>query len=180
MILRRIEMESNHTITERPVVEALKAHVAIRVTNVEQSIEFYRRLFGIEPSKVRRGYAKFDVQNPPLNFTLNESAVSNRGALSHLGIQVGSTADVLATRQKWLEAGLLTRDEMQTDCCYATQDKTWARDPDGNEWEVFVVLKDNLPETAAGERGDQAPVQITSACCSSEPAQTGATTVGCC
>jgi catechol 2,3-dioxygenase-like lactoylglutathione lyase family enzyme len=127
-------------------VKALKAHLAINVQNVEKSIEFYRRLFGIEPSKVRTGYAKFDVMNPPLNFTLNEGPVKEAGALSHMGIQVASTADVLAVRKAWADAGLITRDEMQTDCCYATQDKTWVRDPDGNEWEAFVVLVDNLPE----------------------------------
>src|SRR6266566_7413498 len=105
MILRRFRMESKSNLTERaPLVSALKAHLAINVSNVKQSIEFYRKLFGIEPSKVRTGYAKFDVQNPPLNFTLNEAPVNNRGALSHLGIQVRSTADVLTTRQKWSEA----------------------------------------------------------------------------
>jgi catechol 2,3-dioxygenase-like lactoylglutathione lyase family enzyme len=132
-------------------VNALKAHVAIKVRNVNTSLEFYRKLFGIEPSKVRTGYAKFDVQNPPLNFTLNESPVGEPGALSHLGIQLKSTEDVLAMRQAWADAGLFTRDEMQTDCCFATQDKTWVRDPDGNEWEAFVVLKDNLPEKSAAE-----------------------------
>jgi 2-keto-4-pentenoate hydratase/2-oxohepta-3-ene-1,7-dioic acid hydratase in catechol pathway len=50
---------------------------------------------------------------------------------------------------------LVTRDEMKTDCCYATQDKTWVHDPDGNEWEAFVVLKDNLPE-----------VEDATSCCS--------------
>jgi catechol 2,3-dioxygenase-like lactoylglutathione lyase family enzyme len=134
-------------------VIALKAHLALNVHNVERSIGFYRKMLGIQPSKVRQGYAKFDVQNPPLNLTLNEVQFSERGALSHLGIQVGSTDDVLAMRQKWEAAGLITRDEMQTDCCYATQDKTWVRDPDGNEWEAFVVLKDNLPNTAACECG---------------------------
>jgi catechol 2,3-dioxygenase-like lactoylglutathione lyase family enzyme len=127
-------------------VAILKAHLAINVRNVGKSIDFYRKMLGIEPSKVRNGYAKFDVQKPPLNFTLNEVPFTDSGALSHLGIQVASTADVLAVRQKWADVGLLTRDEMQTDCCYATQDKTWVHDPDGNEWEVFVVLKDNLPE----------------------------------
>jgi catechol 2,3-dioxygenase-like lactoylglutathione lyase family enzyme len=140
-------MESN--IENGLAVKALKAHLALNVSDVTQSIEFYRKLFGIEPSKVRTGYAKFDVQNPPLNFSLNQGSAPNRGALSHLGIQVSSTDDVLTTRQRWNAAGLLTRDEMQTNCCYATQDKTWVRDPDGNEWEVFVVLEDNLPETAA-------------------------------
>ncbi|HKO55626.1 MAG TPA: ArsI/CadI family heavy metal resistance metalloenzyme [Thermoanaerobaculia bacterium] len=131
-------------------VTALKPHVSINVRNVETSIDFYRRMLGIEPAKVRTGYAKFDVQNPPLNLALNEvPGLAGPGALSHLGIQVRSTEDVLAMREQWAERGLVTRDEMQTDCCYATQDKTWVHDPDGNEWEVFVVLKDNLPETAS-------------------------------
>jgi catechol 2,3-dioxygenase-like lactoylglutathione lyase family enzyme len=144
-------MESNINASEnRPgAVNALKAHLSLNVRNVERSIQFYRKMLGIEPSKVRTGYAKFDVQNPPLNLALNEGAVSSRGALSHLGIQVASTEDVLAIRQKWNDAGLATRDEMQTNCCYAVQDKTWVHDPDGNEWEVFVVLEDNLAESNA-------------------------------
>lgn len=158
-------------------VNALKAHLALNVNDVTESIEFYRKLFGIDPSKVRTGYAKFDVQNPPLNFTLNQGSVPNRGALSHLGIQVGSTEDVLATRQKWNEAGLLTRDEMQTNCCYATQDKTWTRDPDGNEWEVFVVLEDNLAETAPCECSTDvivsadANAQTAASCCAPAPVE---------
>ncbi|MDQ3802454.1 MAG: VOC family protein [Acidobacteriota bacterium] len=139
-------MESNETKT----VNTLKAHLAINVGSVEQSIKFYRKMFGIEPSKVRTGYAKFDVQQPPLNFTLNERAGVQAGAISHLGIQVASTGDVLALRGRWQGAGLLPRDEMRTSCCYAVQDKAWVTDPDGNEWEVFVVLEDNLPEAGGG------------------------------
>ena len=116
------------------------------------------------------------MQNPPLNFTLNEGEISSRGALSHLGIQVRSTEDVLATRQKWQDAGLLTRDEMQTNCCYATQDKTWARDPDGNEWEVFVVLQDNLEEAApcecgtkVGDAASETIGEAATSCCAPVP-----------
>jgi catechol 2,3-dioxygenase-like lactoylglutathione lyase family enzyme len=130
------------------MVTALKAHLALNVRDVEKSIEFYRMMLGIEPSKVRMGYAKFDVQNPPLNLTLNQAQFAERGALSHLGIQLSSTDDVCAMRQKWSDAGLTTRDEMQTNCCYARQDKTWVNDPDGNEWEAFVVLEDNLAEAS--------------------------------
>ena len=160
------------------VVQALKAHLALNVHDVQRSLEFYRKMLDIEPLKVRTGYAKFDVQNPPLNLTLNEVAFTGRGALSHLGIQVASTNDVLAMRDRWAESGLITRDEMQTNCCYATQDKTWVRDPDGNEWEVFVVLKDNLPETAPCECGEkvtetntevESAVTIASACCTPAP-----------
>jgi catechol 2,3-dioxygenase-like lactoylglutathione lyase family enzyme len=160
-------------------VQTLKAHLALNVRSVDESLSFYRKLLGIEPSKVRSGYAKFDVQNPPLNLTLNEHTFSERGALSHLGIQVASTDDVLAIREKWTNAGLLTRDEMQTSCCFALQNKTWVRDPDGNEWEVFVVLEDNLAETAPCECGTKVPetgdrpetvnADINSSCCTPTP-----------
>jgi catechol 2,3-dioxygenase-like lactoylglutathione lyase family enzyme len=129
-------------------INTLKAHLALKVKNVETSLEFYKKMFGIEPSKVRTGYAKFDVQNPPLNFTLNQVAFDGPGALSHLGIQVAGTEDVLAMKNRWQALGLVPREEMQTTCCYALQDKAWVQDPDGNEWEVFAVLEDNLGEEA--------------------------------
>lgn len=149
-------------------VKALKAHLAINVRNVPESIEFYRKMLGVEPSKVRKGYAKFDVTNPLINFTLNEALFRERGALSHLGIQVASTEDVLAVRKRWLAEGLILRDEMKTDCCYALQDKAWVHDPDGNEWEVFVVLKDNLPEQTMHEQACCAPT-----CCVPSEAPNG-------
>ena len=173
-------------MTEQKQVKALKAHLALNVHSVEQSIEFYKKLLGIEPSKVRTGYVKFDVQNPPLNLTLNEHHFTERGALSHLGIQVGSTADVLTTRERWLEVGLLTRDEMQTSCCYALQDKTWVRDPDGNEWEVFVVLEDNLLETAPCECGTKveeasaAAANAVDSCCTTPGMAAEDCTPACC
>lgn len=167
-------------------VKVLKAHLALNVRDVERSIEFYKKMFGIEPSKVRTGYAKFDVQNPPLNLTLNQHQFIEQGALSHLGLQVGSTEDVLAMRESWAEAGLVTRDEMQTNCCYAVQDKTWVHDPDGYEWEVVVVLEDDLAETSICCVTD-APVRITAAgaeaqeaaSCATSPAETAAASGSC-
>jgi len=150
-------------------VQALKAHLALNVKNVERSIEFYKNMLGIEPSKIRTGYAKFDIQNPPLNLTLNQKPFNEQGALSHLGIQVASTDDVLRMREQWIQVGLITRDEMQTSCCYAVQDKTWVKDPDGNEWEVFVVLEDHLPETNASAKND--------ACCTPAVNLSSSTTV---
>jgi len=158
--------------------QAVKAHLALNVRSVERSLEFYRKMLGIEPAKVRPGYAKFDVQNPPLNLTLNEVPFTERGALSHLGIQLATTEDVLSMRRNWMDAGLETRDEMQTNCCYAVQDKTWVRDPDGNEWEAFVVLADNLPVTtmccvpeasATGETTATAGEEVSACCATAQP-----------
>ncbi|HEX8748322.1 MAG TPA: ArsI/CadI family heavy metal resistance metalloenzyme [Pyrinomonadaceae bacterium] len=163
-------------------VNVLKAHLALNVRNVTESIEFYRKMLGIEPSKVRTGYAKFNVENPPLNLTLNQVAFRERGALSHMGLQVASTQDVLAMRERWQQSGLLTRDEMQTNCCYAIQDKTWVHDPDGNEWEVFVVLEDNLAETGAcctaAVTGQQEAATASS--CSTENAPGAVASSNCC
>lgn len=132
-------------------INSLKAHVALNVRNVEASTAFYKKMLGIEPSKVRTGYAKFNVQNPPLNLTLNEVQFEGRGALSHLGIQVAATEDVLVMKGNWEGLGLVPRAEMQTTCCYALQDKAWVSDPDGNEWEVFTVIEDNLGEEKSND-----------------------------
>jgi len=160
-----MESKINPSENRPTTVNALKAHLSLNVRNVEQSIRFYRKMLGIEPSKVRTGYAKFDVQNPPLNLALNEAPVTSRGALSHLGIQVESSEDVLTIKQKWNDAGLSTREEMQTNCCYAVQDKAWVNDPDGNAWEVFVVLEDNLAETTSCCTGTSVQAEETQGCC---------------
>ena len=136
----------------------LRPHLALTVSDVERSIPFYRALFGTEPAKLRPGYAKFEVADPALNFTLNEGERGESlGAFNHAGIQVASTNDVLRARARLAEAGLATFDEMDTTCCYAKQDKIWVTAPDGESWEVFVSHADaDIEASAQG----QAP-----ACC---------------
>jgi catechol 2,3-dioxygenase-like lactoylglutathione lyase family enzyme len=121
---------------------ALRPHLALTVTDVSRSLAFYRALFGIEPAKVEAGYAKFEITDPGLNFTLNEGERNSLGALNHAGIQVSSTAEVLAAGERLVAAGLATFEEMDTTCCYARQDKILISDPDGNPWEVFTTLED--------------------------------------
>jgi catechol 2,3-dioxygenase-like lactoylglutathione lyase family enzyme len=142
----------------------MKTHISINVSDVKQSIKFYTKMFGVEPFKVREDYAKFDVANPPLNFAMNQMSFEKGGSLSHLGLQVESTEEVLEIGKRWQENGLVTLDEMKTDCCYALQDKTWVTDPDGNSWEVFVVLGDTSEKDIA-----------TSACCVTTPQPIGIT-----
>jgi predicted enzyme related to lactoylglutathione lyase len=122
----------------------LRPHLALTVTDVERSVPFYEALFGTAPEKVRPGYAKFAVAEPALNFTLNEGErESGLGAFNHAGVQVASTDDVLAAKERLVAAGLATFDEMDTTCCYARQDKIWVHDPDGTPWEVFATLADS-------------------------------------
>ncbi|MBE9077171.1 VOC family protein [Romeria aff. gracilis LEGE 07310] len=142
-----------------------KTHVALRVADLNRSIAFYRAMFGTEPMKHKADYAKFDLENPGLNLTLNVSdAVSAHGTLSHLGIQVDSSEAVGAAIARFKTAGLATFEEHDTDCCYALQDKVWVTDPDGMSWEIFVVkVADTAPEATV--HATDAPAQIQSSCC---------------
>lgn len=127
----------------------MKTHISLNVSNVSESVEFYKKMLGVEPFKLKADYAKFDVANPPLNLTMNQINFEKGGSLSHLGLQVESTEEVMEMGKRWQENGLITLEEMKTDCCYALQDKTWVEDPDGNKWEVFVVLGDTTEKDIA-------------------------------
>jgi predicted enzyme related to lactoylglutathione lyase len=128
----------------------LRPHLALTVTDVERSIPFYEALFGVAPEKTKPGYAKFSVREPALNFTLNAGERAELGAFNHAGIQVASTDDVLAAKERLIAAGLAAFAEMDTTCCYAHQDKIWVQDPDGTPWEVFATHEDT---DEAGEGG---------------------------
>src|SRR6185436_3774783 len=119
----------------------LKPHVSLNVTNVDASVAFYEKVFGVAAAKRRPGYAKFDLAEPSLNLTMQEAPRTGINA-SHFGVQVASSEDVAAAWTRFKQAGLPTRTEENTTCCYALQDKVWVEDPDGNDWEVFVVKGD--------------------------------------
>jgi catechol 2,3-dioxygenase-like lactoylglutathione lyase family enzyme len=133
---------------------AVKMHLSLNVRDVARSVAFYEAFFGAPPHKQRPGYANFDLATPPLKFALNEHPVTaGEGALSHLGFQVATAAQVWAAKERLQAAGLATFDEADTTCCYARQDKIWVHDPDGNAWEVYVItddLQDNHDHDHAG------------------------------
>jgi catechol 2,3-dioxygenase-like lactoylglutathione lyase family enzyme len=133
------------------MAKQVKLHLALNVLKLEESVKFYRAMFGTDPVKWKPGYAKFDIAEPPLNLTLNYGGeVTSRSALNHLGIEVQATSQVLAAKKRFVEAGLATVDEMNVDCCFALQDKVWVTDPDGNRWEIFTVkIGDTQPKLNA-------------------------------
>jgi catechol 2,3-dioxygenase-like lactoylglutathione lyase family enzyme len=125
----------------------MKVHVGLNTEKFAESVEFYKLFFAKEPVKLKPGYAKFDVDTPGLNFTLYEGKVPEQGALNHLGIQVENTDDVVAATARLKSAGLITKEELGTDCCYALQDKVWVTDPNGYQWEFFTVkVADTRPD----------------------------------
>jgi len=149
-------------------MNVLKPHVSLNVSNIEQSVAFYEKAFGVAASKRRPGYAKFDLEAPSLNLTMMEAPRTGIN-VSHFGVQVASAADVVEAKRRFEAAGLLTSSEEDTACCYAVQDKVWVADPDGNSWEVFVVKAD-------------APVMkaSTSACCGPTDGTEPAVASSCC
>ncbi len=123
-----------------------RLHVAIPVRDIEASVAFYEQLFQQPPTKLRPDYAKFEVADPPVNYTLNRTA--NAVAPSspqHYGIQVKTSEEVVAFRTRVQAAGLATRTEDGVTCCYAVMDKIWLADPDGHAWEVFAVTDSDAP-----------------------------------
>ncbi len=119
-------------------MNVLKPHVSLNVSNIDASVAFYEKVFQVQATKRRPGYAKFDLAAPSLNLTMQEAPRTGINA-SHFGVQVASSEDVAAAWTRFKEAGLKTLTEENTECCYALQDKVWVEDPDGNSWEVFVV-----------------------------------------
>lgn len=122
-------------------MNALKPHVSLNVSDIDASVAFYEKAFGVPATKRRPGYAKFDLVSPALNLSMVQAERSGENA-SHFGIQVASSDDVAEAKKRFADAGLATRTEDDTSCCYALQDKVWITDPDGNAWEVFVVKGD--------------------------------------
>src|ERR1700691_4339163 len=118
-----------------------RVQLALNVNDIDEAVTFYTRLFGAEPAKRRPGYANFAIDEPPLKLVLIECG-RTPGAINHLGVEVFSTDEVTSAIEHLSGAGLATRVEEQTTCCYAVQDKVWVDGPDGSCWEVYTVLAD--------------------------------------
>jgi len=149
-----------------------RVQLALNVSDLDEAITFYSKLFETSPAKVRPGYANFAVDEPPLKLVLIEGA-GVPGSINHLGVEVASTDEVTAATTQFADAGLETDVEEQTTCCYAVQDKVWVDGPDGARWEVYTVLADAETESIGGDER----------CCTSasvEPTTASASHSGCC
>ncbi|MBW4514785.1 MAG: VOC family protein [Timaviella obliquedivisa GSE-PSE-MK23-08B] len=126
-----------------------RLQLALNVSNIDTAVDFYSKLFSTEPSKRRPGYANFAIAEPPLKLVLFENPGAT-GKLNHLGIEVESSEKVIEAGDRLKQANLNVKAEPQTTCCYALQDKVWVSDPDGDDWEVYTVLKDSATFARGG------------------------------
>ncbi|HEY0359793.1 MAG TPA: ArsI/CadI family heavy metal resistance metalloenzyme [Mycobacteriales bacterium] len=118
-----------------------RVQLALNVDDIDTAVAFYSTLFGVEPAKRRPGYANFALDEPGLKLVLLQNP-GRGGTLNHLGVEVGSTEEVVAATRRYAEAGLPTEVEDGTTCCYALQDKVWVTGPGGEKWEIYTVLAD--------------------------------------
>jgi predicted enzyme related to lactoylglutathione lyase len=142
-----------------------RVQLALNVSDLDEAISFYSKLFATTPAKTRPGYANFAIAEPPLKLVLIEGGGAP-GSLNHLGIEVASTDDVAAAQARLTGEGLSCATEDQVACCYALQDKVWVDGPDSEPWEIYTVLAD--VEHAAGELRTVEPGD-DALCCASAP-----------
>lgn len=160
-------------------------HVHLHVTDLTKNIAFYSTLFNQAPARTEGDYAKWMLQDPPVNF-----AISTRGdkpGLDHLGIQVDSSEDLQTLKAQAAQADLTLLDEGEATCCYARSEKYWVTDPQGTPWEQFHTLN-NIPvfsETQPHSDSvccapETASVQASGSSCSAPGTPASAAASSCC
>lgn len=143
-----------------------RVQLALAVADLNASVTFYSRLFGVEPAKRRPGYASFAIDEPPLKLVLIEGEPGQDTRLDHLGVEVGTTDQVTAATERLKGAGLATFEENDTSCCYALQDKVWVHGPGNEPWEVYVVKAD-------ADTLGEGPARNGDVCCTTAPPADG-------
>jgi catechol 2,3-dioxygenase-like lactoylglutathione lyase family enzyme len=142
-----------------------RVQLALRVADLDAAVAFYSRLFDTAPAKRRPGYANFAVAEPPLKLVLLEGAGGEPTRMDHLGVEVASTEEVTAATARLADAGLATRVEDNTTCCYAVQDKVWVTGPGGEPWEVYTVTGDARPDLEGETELELSAVAGDGSCC---------------
>jgi catechol 2,3-dioxygenase-like lactoylglutathione lyase family enzyme len=120
----------------------MRLQLALNVADLEKAVDFYTRMFGIEPAKTRPGYANFAIADPPLKLVLFEGQ-GEPGSINHLGVETETADEVVAVEARLTEADLNTTGVADTQCCYAQKTETWLAGPDGARWEWYVKTGDS-------------------------------------
>src|SRR5512134_72955 len=137
-------------------------HVHVRVGDLARSVGFYSKLFAAEPARHETDYAKWMLDDPPVNFAI--STRGHKSGIDHLGFQTDDPAELAAMKARAEAAGIALLDEGTTTCCYARSEKHWITDPQGIAWEHFHTLG-NIPVFNEAPQAEDAQA----ACCTPAP-----------
>ena len=140
-----------------------RLQLAIDVGDLDEAIDFYSSMFGTGPAKVRPGYANFAIEEPPLKLVLFEKPGAG-GTINHLGVEVGTAAEVVAAEARLADAGLETTGVDDTECCYAEKTETWLEAPDDLRWEWYVRTADSDQMESVLVERHAAPGSDTTCC----------------
>jgi catechol 2,3-dioxygenase-like lactoylglutathione lyase family enzyme len=119
----------------------MRLQLALNVRDIDEAVDFYTRLFDTPPHKRKPGYANFAIERPPLKLVLFENPEATE-RINHLGVEVFDDADVHGATDRLKAAGMQHLVEDESTCCYAKQNKVWAREPEGLRWEWYRVIED--------------------------------------
>lgn len=120
-----------------------RMHVSLYVRDIKKTINFYSTFFGVEPNKVKTNYAKYILDSPSLIISFVENPERVQENFGHLGFQVETPEEMHSRLEKAKQLNIVSKEEIGTACCYAVQDKFWATDPDGIQWEVYYFHEDS-------------------------------------
>jgi catechol 2,3-dioxygenase-like lactoylglutathione lyase family enzyme len=151
----------------------MRLQLALNVSDLDESIAFYQRMFGVAPAKIKPGYANFAIENPPLKLILFEGE-GLAGSINHLGVETETAAEVSFAEARLSSEGLAPTATAETICCFAEKTETWVEGPDGQKWEWYVKTgdtdrRDNLvlrEVVVPREVGAAAGAGDANACCS--------------
>jgi catechol 2,3-dioxygenase-like lactoylglutathione lyase family enzyme len=137
-----VEVSDHNPTLASQGATAMRLQLALNVSDIDKAIDFYTRMFGVEPAKTRPGYANFAITDPPLKLVLFEGQ-GEAGSINHLGVETETTEEVVAAEARLAEADLETTGVADTQCCYAQKTETWLTGPDDARWEWYVKTGDS-------------------------------------
>ena len=156
-----------------------RMHLSFYVSDLAATVNFYNTFFGVPASKVKKDYAKYELDSPGLIISFIENPERVQSNFGHVGIQVGTKEEMEAKLAIAKKQGIVSLEEIGVSCCYAVQDKFWVDDPDGIQWEVYYFHEDAEFNDPKFERKE------ASACCTPQPVEDvkendSCTSSGCC
>ena len=143
-----------------------RVQLALNVSNIDEAIAYYSKMFGVGPTKVRECYANFAIADPPLKLVLIEGH-GEAGTLNHVGVELEDTQAVADKITHAQNVGLPIEVQESTTCCFAVQDKVWIK---GGElpWEWYTVLADAPTDSSLKVMPIMLGVPSEGSCCGPE------------